>query len=103
VEGSSKRQVRVTILGQNLTLLASGDTAEVEALAHSVDELLESIARRAPSADSLRVALLACLHLADQLRGLERDLSRLRARIDQKSGEFAVLLEQALEAAEPPQ
>jgi cell division protein ZapA len=102
LESSAKRQVRVTILGQNLTLLASGDPAEVESLARRVDELLESIARRAPSADTLRVALLACLHLADQLHTLERDLTSLKSRIDKKSGEFAVLLEQALDSVERP-
>ena len=42
-------------------------------LASSVDELMLTIASRAPNADSTHIAVLACLHLADKLRTLERD------------------------------
>jgi len=94
---SGKNSVRVTILGQSYTLLAQGDPKEVELLAQSVDELMHSIASKSPNADSSRVAVLACLHLADRLRSLERDLGSLKQRIDRKSEEFALLLNQALE------
>jgi cell division protein ZapA len=92
-----KRPVRVTILNQPYTLLAGEDAREVEELAHSVDELLHSIASKAPSADTTRVAVLACLHLADRLRTLEQDLSDLKERVGRKTEEFAGLLERALE------
>ena len=92
-----KRPVRVTILNQPYTLLAGEDPREVEALAQSVDELLHSIAAKASTADSTRVAVLACLHLADRLHALEQDLTGLKERIGRKSEEFAGLLEQALE------
>ena len=94
---SEKSTVRVTILGQPYTLRAQGDPKEVELLAQSVDELMHSIAAKSPNADSGRVAVLACLHLADKLNSLERDLGELKQRVERKSEEFAVLLEQALE------
>jgi cell division protein ZapA len=94
---SDKNTVRVTILGQSYTLRAQGDPKEVELLAQSVDVLMHSIADKSPNADSGRVAVLACLHLADKLNGLERDLGALKQRIERKSEEFAVLLDQALE------
>ena len=94
-----KQQVRVTILSRPYTLLATGDPREVEEVAASVDELMLSIAARAPNADSTRIAVLACLHLADKLRGLERDLNQLKQRVDRKSIEFAGMLEQVLEPA----
>jgi cell division protein ZapA len=94
---SEKRPVRVTILNQQYTLLAGADARDVEELAHSVDELLHSIAAKASTADSTRVAVLACLHLADRLHTLERDLTSLKERVDQKTEEFAGLLESALE------
>jgi cell division protein ZapA len=94
---SEKSTVRVTILGQPYTLRAQGDPKEVELLAQSVDELMHSIAAKSPNADSGRVAVLACLHLADKLNSLERDLGDLKQRVERKSEEFAVLLEQALE------
>ncbi|HUJ22014.1 MAG TPA: cell division protein ZapA [Bryobacteraceae bacterium] len=93
-----KRPVRVTILNQPYTLLAGEDPREVEELAHSVDELLHSIAAKAPSADTTRVAVLACLHLADRLHTLEHDLASLRERVGRKSEEFAGLLARALES-----
>jgi cell division protein ZapA len=92
-----KQPVRVTILSQSYTLLAEGDPREVEQLAASVDDLMLSIAAKAPNADSTRVAVLACLHLADKLHELESDLARLKERVDRKTGEFAALLEQAFE------
>ncbi len=94
-----KQPVRVTILSRPYTLLASGDPREVEEIAASVNELMLSIAGKAPNADSTRIAVLACLHLADQLRRRERDLNRLKAQVDRKSEEFAGLLEQLIETA----
>jgi cell division protein ZapA len=92
-----KQPVRVTILSQPYTLLATGNPDEVLELARQVDELMLSIAARQPNADSTRIAVLACLHLADRLRDLERDLTALKSRVERKSEEFAILLERALE------
>jgi len=99
MEGSTpdRQQVRVTILSRPYTLLATGDPREVEEVAASVNELMLSIAARAPNADSTRIAVMACLHLADKLRVLERDLNQLKERVDRKSVEFAGMLEQVLE------
>ena len=63
-----KQPVRVTILSRSYTLLTGGDPREVEELAAGVDALMLSIAAKAPNADSTRIAVLACLHLADKLR-----------------------------------
>jgi len=94
-----EQPVRVTILSRPYTLLATGDPREVEEVAASVDELMLSIAAKAPNADSTRIAVLACLHLADKLRALERDLDRLKDRVNRKSGEFAGMLEQLIASA----
>ena len=99
---SDKRQVRVTILSRPYTLLATGDPRDIEAVAASVDELMLSIAAKAPNADSTRIAVLACLHLADRLRSLERDLNDFKARVDRKSGQFAEMLEQLIASAGEP-
>ena len=89
---AGKQPVRVTILGQQYSLRAQGDPREVESVAHSVDDLLHSIAYKAPSADTTRIAVLGCLHLADQLRTLERELADLRSKINDKSEKLAELL-----------
>ncbi len=97
MDPAGKQPVRVTILNQPYSLLAQGDPRDVEEVARSVDELMTSISGKAKTADSTRIAVLACLHLADRLRSLERDLTALKERVDYKSEEFAVMLEQAME------
>ncbi|HTQ53533.1 MAG TPA: cell division protein ZapA [Bryobacteraceae bacterium] len=95
-----KQSVRVTILSRPYTLLASGDPREVEQVAASVDELMLSIAGKAPNADSTRIAVLACLHLADKLRLAERELDELRQRKDSNSAEYAAMLERLISSVE---
>jgi cell division protein ZapA len=95
-----KQPVRVTILSRTYTLLASGDPRETEEVAASVNELMLSIAVKAPNADSTRIAVLACMHLADRLRAAERDLGRVKARVTSKSEELTGVLEQLLAAGE---
>ncbi|PWU11904.1 MAG: cell division protein ZapA [Terriglobia bacterium] len=97
-----KQSVRVTILSRPYTLLAAGDPREVEEVAASVNDLMLSIAAKAPNADTTSIAVLACLHLADKLRTLERDLSLLKERVDRKSEEFAGMLEQLMISAGEP-
>lgn len=91
---TGKAPVRVTILNQQYSLRSVGDPREVEEVAQSVDELLHNISSRAPSADTTRIAVLGCLHLADQLRTLERDLAALRSSVNRKSEKLAELLEE---------
>jgi cell division protein ZapA len=97
---AEKQAVRVTILSRPYTLLASGDPREVEAVAASVNDLMLSIAAKAPNADSTRIAVLACLHLADQLKALETEVEELRQRKDTKSGEYAAMLERLISSVE---
>lgn len=88
-----KQSVRVHIFNQTYTLLADDDASEVQELAHRIDELMTSIAGRTSSGDATRVAVLACLHLADQLRETENKLRDFEDR----SGEIASMLEEALQ------
>jgi len=82
------------------TLLATGDPRDVEQVAASVNDLMLSIASKAPNADSTRIAVLACMHLADRLRSLERDLNQVKDRVDRKSEELVGVLEQLLAGEE---
>jgi cell division protein ZapA len=93
-----RKTVRVTIYNQSYTLTVTGEPDEVESLAHSVDTLMTEIAQRAGNVDGNRVAVLASLHLADRLRSIERELADLKARVDSKSRQFSLLLDQASSA-----
>jgi cell division protein ZapA len=92
----SKQLVRVTIFNQTYTLSAAGDPADTEELAHHVDELMSSIARRAGNLDTARTAVLACLHLADELKQTQAKLQTLKESVDSKTRDFTMLLDQAL-------
>ena len=96
-----KQTVRVTILSRPYTLRSSGDPREVEAVAASVNELMLSIAGKAPDADSTRIAVLACLHLADKVRALEAELGKvqqLRQSLNDKTERVAGLLDQLIDS-----
>ncbi|MBM3724304.1 MAG: cell division protein ZapA [Acidobacteria bacterium] len=92
-----RKPVRVTIFHQNYTILASGDEAEVHEIAREMDELMMSIARRAGNVETARLAVLAGLHMADELRRARRELDALRARIEAKSAELSGRLGRALD------
>ena len=94
-----KQSVRVTILSRPYVLRTAGDPRELEQAAASVNELMLTIAARAPNADSTHIAVLACVNLADRLRTIEREFNDLKQRVDRKSEEFAGLLQQLIEEA----
>jgi len=89
----STEPVRVTIFNQSYSLVATGESGQIEELAQMVDDLMTSISIRAGNLDAQRTAVLACLHLADQLRASQRELDDLRSQIDSKAKEFTVLLD----------
>ncbi len=88
-EAADKKQVKVTILNQSFTLITEDDPKDIIDLAAEVDDLMTSIARKSPNLDSTRVAVFACLHLADQLRSRQSELST-------KVRKFTGLLEQVI-------
>ena len=94
--GTERNTVRVTIYNQPYTLAVNGEPGEVEALANSIDQLMMDIAQQAGNAEGSRVAVLACLHLADRLRGLEQELSTYRTSVGEKSRHFSLLLDEVL-------
>jgi cell division protein ZapA len=98
--GAPKQVVRVTIFNQSYSLSTSGDPHDTEELAHEIDELMLSIARRAGNLDSARTAVLACLHLADRLRTAEKQLGELRHSVNDKTRDFALLLDKAFASGE---
>ncbi len=91
----SKQTVRVTIFGQHYNLRATGDTGEIEELASMVDDLMTSIASQTGTSDPSRAAVLACLHLADQLKAAQQEISGVRERADDRAHQLCQALEQA--------
>jgi len=88
--------VRVTIFNQTYSLVATEDRGKIEHLAHRIDDLMSSIAARGGNIDATRAAVLACLHLADQLDAAEHELASLKHKVEHKAREFSVLLDEAI-------
>lgn len=94
--GAERKTVRVTILNQTYTLAATEEAGEVETLGQTVDELMTLIAQRAGNMDSQRIAVLACLHMADRLRTIESELASLKERVDEKTRHLSLLLDEVI-------
>jgi cell division protein ZapA len=69
---SSSSTVHVEIFGQTYTVKAGADPGYVERLAAHVDAQMREVSKTAGAVDSVRVAVLAALNIADEcfrLRG----------------------------------
>src|SRR5260370_34800941 len=86
----------VTIFNQSYSLLASEDAGRVEQLARKIDDLMHTIASKGGNIDATRIAVLACLHLADQLQIVEDDLARLRDNANSKARDFSLSLNESI-------
>jgi cell division protein ZapA (FtsZ GTPase activity inhibitor) len=75
--------VHVTIYGQQFTVVTGEDPDRVEKLAAHVDAIMRNIANRG-IVDSNRAAVLACLHLAEQVDALQAQVNAAKALPDQK-------------------
>ena len=70
--------VHVEIFGQTYAVKAGGDPAYVEKLAASVDQQMKEMSRASGAVDSLRVAVLTALNLADECARLRREADETR-------------------------
>jgi cell division protein ZapA len=71
--------VHVEIFGQTYTVRAGTDVGYVEKLAAYVDSQMTDVSRNAGAVDSVRIAVLAALNIADecfQLRAQEGESER---------------------------
>lgn len=84
--------VQVEIFGQTYSVKAGNDPGYVEKLAAYVDEEMKDVSRASGAVDSLRVAVLAALNLADEC-------FRLRQEADSKHSSGTALDERAMRLA----
>ncbi len=87
--------VQVEIFGQSYSLRAGEDPAYLERLAAVVDKHMKEVAQAAGAVDSVRVAVLAALNLADQLMQAQQAGKR-EAALGQRASALAQELEAVL-------
>jgi cell division protein ZapA len=92
------RTIDVEIYDQKYSIVLKSDIqeAEVRRIADDVDERMREIAAAANTPDSLKIAVLTALHLAQELRELRRNSEQNEVIIRKKSDEWTHVLEQLL-------
>ena len=87
----------VTIYGQTYHLRGNGDPTYLEELASIVDAKMREVAEATATADTLKVAILASLNIADEYFGAGRTPSSSRdADGDKRLARMVTLLDEAL-------
>ena len=92
------RTIDVEIYDQKYSIILKADIqeAEVRRIAEDVDERMREISAAANTPDSLKIAVLTALHLAQELRELRRSSEQNEVIIRRKSDEWTHALEQLL-------
>ena len=94
--GSGSSNVRVDIYDQTYHLRGS-DTEYIAQLAEYVDTKMRLIAQQAATVDSLRVAVLAALNIADELHVLRRKYESIASDYSERAGQLAGALDEVLQ------
>lgn len=96
----ASRIVPVEIHGQRYPIRSSLDPAYIAELAAYVDEKMRLASRETPGSDTLKVAVLAALNIADECFNARQEAERLHADLDQRAVELERILDLALGGAE---
>lgn len=92
------RTIDVEIYDQKYSIVLKSNIqeSEVRKIAEDVDERMREIAAAAKTPDSLKIAVLTALHLAQELRELRRSAEQNEIIIRKKSDQWSHALEQIL-------
>ena len=97
MEGStSSPTIRVEIYNQTYNIRSDGDTEYIIQLAEFVDGRMREISSGTLTVDSLKVAILAALHIADELHRLKNMHEQADAQLAARSAECAEMLDRLL-------
>ena len=93
---TSTPTIRVEIYNQTYNIRSDGDTEYIIQLAEFVDSRMREISSGTLTVDSLKVAILAALHIADELHRLKHLHEQADAQLATRSAECAEMLDRLL-------
>ena len=96
--GNGAGSVRVEIYDQTYHLRGS-DPDYIGRLAEYVDTKMRLISKQAATVDSLRVAVLAALNIADEFHVLKQKYDSVASDYNQRAGQLAGALDEVLAEA----
>jgi len=88
--------VKVQIFGQTYSIRGELDEAYMQELAQYVDEKMQAIADMTKTVDTQKVAVLAALAIADELRSIQRDRGEHEELLREQAERCLTLVERAL-------
>jgi len=88
--------IRVEIYNQTYNIRSDGDTEYISRLAEFVDGRMREISSGTLTVDSLKVAILAALHIADELHRLKHIHEQADAQLATRSAECVEMLDRLL-------
>jgi cell division protein ZapA (FtsZ GTPase activity inhibitor) len=91
--------IRVQIYDQYYQLRSDSDEKYTRELAQSVDSVMRTIGEKTRTYDSLRLAVLAALHFADECERVRQQHEELSERVVQTSRDLSRTLDSALKKA----
>ncbi|MGI8812409.1 MAG: cell division protein ZapA [Pyrinomonadaceae bacterium] len=101
ITGKSKAEmrdqsVRVEIYNQTYSIRSDGDNEYILELAEFVDRKMREISSGAMTVDSLKVAILAALHIADEYHQLKFQQTQQDTMLGSRSAECSEMLDKVL-------
>ncbi|MEP6922850.1 MAG: cell division protein ZapA [Pyrinomonadaceae bacterium] len=93
--------IRVEIYNQTYSIRSDGDSEYIMRLADFVDKRMREISSGTLTVDSLKVAILAALHIADELHRLKSVHESADAQLASRSTECVEMLDRLLKARPP--
>ena len=87
----------VEIFGQRLGLRADGDSARLQEIARFVDSRMREVADRSSSVDTVKIAVLTALNIADELyQERETDQDVRQKRLEKQAERLVMKVEEAM-------
>jgi cell division protein ZapA len=91
--------IRVVIYDQEYFVRGDLDEEYIQTLAKYLDVKMRAIAGRTRTVDSLRVAVLAALNIADEYHQVKAKYEKTTQRVDEKVDECSRILDRFLKEA----
>ena len=91
----------VEIFGQRLGLRADGDEERIQEIARFVDLRMREVADRTSSVDTVKIAVLTALNIADELfQERETDQDTRQKRLEKQAERLVIKIEEAMKPGE---
>ena len=91
----------VEIFGQRLGLRADGDEARIQEIARFVDIKMREVADSSSSVDTVKIAVLTALNIADELfQERETDQDTRQKRLEKQAERLVLKIEEAMKPGE---